>query len=215
MHGQFPAAASWASRAPRGDNIFGSFARRRSTERAKNPGLFRIIKAGDRNAPSTGPAARLCSATTKKNSPGNWTKSFRSFGAAVAAAALTLNVPAVVAQTAAPAPAAHSAALLLCCSCGVVSGGGLAPLPSRPPDRSSRASSRGTAKNLRAAGPRAASATTRTRSRWRTRRCLRHPRQGHEPEEQKSVTARVNDRGPTQADRIGDVSLAAANNSAW
>jgi rare lipoprotein A len=31
------------------------------------------------------------------------------------------------------------------------------------------------------------------------------------PKNQKSVTVRVNDRGPTQADRIGDVSLAAAN----
>jgi rare lipoprotein A len=30
------------------------------------------------------------------------------------------------------------------------------------------------------------------------------------PKNQKSVTVRVNDRGPTQADRIGDVSLAAA-----
>jgi len=31
------------------------------------------------------------------------------------------------------------------------------------------------------------------------------------PKNQKSVTVRVNDRGPTQADRVGDVSLAAAN----
>jgi rare lipoprotein A len=31
------------------------------------------------------------------------------------------------------------------------------------------------------------------------------------PKNQKSVTVRVNDRGPTQPDRIGDVSLAAAN----
>lgn len=30
------------------------------------------------------------------------------------------------------------------------------------------------------------------------------------PKNQKSVTLRVNDRGPTQPDRIGDVSLAAA-----
>jgi len=30
------------------------------------------------------------------------------------------------------------------------------------------------------------------------------------PKNKKSVTVRVNDRGPTQADRIGDVSLAAA-----
>jgi len=31
----------------------------------------------------------------------------------------------------------------------------------------------------------------------------------------RSVELVVNDRGPTQADRIGDVSLAAANASAW
>jgi rare lipoprotein A len=32
----------------------------------------------------------------------------------------------------------------------------------------------------------------------------------HNPKNNRSVTVRVNDRGPTQADRVGDVSLAAA-----
>jgi rare lipoprotein A len=33
---------------------------------------------------------------------------------------------------------------------------------------------------------------------------------GPNPASKKGVTLRVNDRGPTQADRVGDVSLAAA-----
>jgi rare lipoprotein A len=112
--------------------------------------------------------------------------------AAVAAAALALSIPAAMAQTAAPAtPAAAPAAK----PAATVESGKLAWYGSK---FAGRHTASGETFN-----PNALTMAHKTLP-FGTRVKVTNTKNN------KSVTLRVNDRGPTQADRVGDVSLAAA-----
>jgi len=130
---------------------------------------------------------------------------------AIAAAALALNVPSVVAQTAAPAPSAPAAA----------PAPAVAPAPVAAPAAAPAAKAAGSVESGKIAwygrkftGRRTASGEVfDPDALTMAHRTLPFGTKVKVTnlKNKKSVTVRVNDRGPTQADRVGDVSLAAAN----
>jgi len=120
-----------------------------------------------------------------------------TFRTAIAAAICTLSMAAAVAQTAAPAASAPAAAPAAApATATAVESGKLAWYGRK---FAGRKTASGEAYN-----PDALTMAHKTLP-FGTRVKVTNPKN------QKSVTVRVNDRGPTQPDRIGDVSLAAAN----
>jgi rare lipoprotein A len=139
---------------------------------------------------------------------------------AVAAAALVLSVPAVVAQTAAPsapAPASAPAAAAVAAPVAAPAAAPAAAAVAAPAVQAATGSvesgkiawyGRKFAGRRTASGevfdPDALTMAHKTLP-FGTKVKVTNLKN------KKSVTVRVNDRGPTQADRVGDVSLAAAN----